>query len=67
LSDAVEEAYQKYILSAPEVNLRDAEPGQQVDCPRCGSLNVDMAVGYRGEYACFDCHHKWQVGGRFST
>ncbi len=58
----MDEAYGKYFKPGSE-----AEIEAKVDCPKCKSLNVDRAVGYRGEYSCLDCGYHWQVGGRLAT
>ena len=58
MSDALDEAYEKY-LKPPS----DTETDPRIDCPKCGSDNVDIRAGYRGEYKCLDCGHYWQVGG----
>jgi DNA-directed RNA polymerase subunit RPC12/RpoP len=65
-ADEVDDAYEKLLLQEPSSGSQE-EPAPQVDCPNCGSLNVDRSAGYRGDYKCLDCGHRWQVGGRNAT
>jgi len=67
LSDPLDDVYGKYLT--PEAPMPDPEAEimareSETACPACGSANVDRSRGYRGEYACRDCGHEWQVGGK---
>jgi len=62
MSDPLDEAYDRLLKPHSEVEIET-----KVTCPKCDSENVDMSAGYRGEYECLDCGHRWQVGGTQAT
>ena len=64
MSDAVDDAYERFLLPHRESG---EEPEEKIVCPSCESENVDRSRGYRGEYRCLDCRHFWQVGGRYAS
>jgi transposase-like protein len=53
--DQIDEALEELIGSSSE----DREP--EIECPKCESNDVDRSRGYRGEYICRNCGHKWKT------
>jgi ribosomal protein L37AE/L43A len=52
--DEIDEAFEKLLGHSSE----DRAP--EIECPKCESNDVDRSRGYRGEYICRNCGHKWK-------
>jgi len=62
LSDPLEEVYEKFMQpeQQPE-QVPDPPDDPVVTCPKCGSNDIDVSRGYRGEYKCRNCGQAWQA------
>jgi predicted RNA-binding Zn-ribbon protein involved in translation (DUF1610 family) len=52
--DEVDQAFEELLGPHPE------EDNPDLQCPKCGSKDIDRSRGYRGEYACKNCGHRWK-------